>query len=378
LKKALYFLLACLVLRVLFSSFPSLTERCYSRTLFVAYRWVWDSSFGQSPVALVYVFLVLPFVWWLGRMVYFFIKKQKNTGTNIVENVVEKTPAQWLFGFLSGIFSVIVYIIGSFLLFWGYNYCRIPFETQINIKIEDSLDLAVLRTEAKLITVECAAIRDSLTAQKGVIKIKNKARNAKKAVQIDFDFDSLETETRANLEAVLSDLNFPTGGAVRGRLLYPAGILLRNNTAGVYLPWTGEGHLDSGLHPLQIPFTLAHEMSHGYGFTDEGVCNFLAYLACERSQNPFIKYSGRLSHWRYVFSALHKKNTPAYLWERAKIPRGMHEDIKSVRKKMDEYPDLLKGVQASTYDSYLKIQGVKEGMDSYDRMVALVIAWRKR
>jgi Protein of unknown function (DUF3810) len=351
----LYFFLFSLLLRLPLAYSPSLTESVYSRGVFVAYRYLWDYSFGWSPLPLVYVFGGLG----LGYLLYniirgFFIKKET------------ETPNRWLLHTVGRIAATIGFIIAYFLFFWGYNYCRTPLETQLHLNVTDSLTLPVLRTEAKRIVIACQSIRDSIPLA------------GKKALKNKLDFDSLEVETRNNLEAVLEQLHFPTGGAVRGRLLYPKGILLRNNTAGVYLPWVGEGHLDAGLPQLQIPFTLAHEMSHGYGFTDEGVCNFLAYLACERSRNPFIKYSGRLSLWRYVFSALHKKNTPAYLWERAKIQRGMHEDLKFIRRTMEQYPDILKGVQASTYDSYLKIQGVKEGLDSYERMVALVLAWNEQ
>ena len=53
---------------------------------------------------------------------------------------------------------------------------------------------------------------------------------------------------------------------------------------------------------LQIPFTLAHEMAHGYGITDEGDCNTLAYLVCLHSKNKAIQYSGLLAYLRYLWN----------------------------------------------------------------------------
>lgn len=187
----------------------------------------------------------------------------------------------------------------------------------------------------------------------------------------------LEPKIRACLTAVLADFHYPTPGRVRGREL-PAGALLSFNTAGVYLPWVGEGHIDGGLHPLQKPFTLAHELAHGYGFTDEGTCNFLAYLACLRCSDPYVRYSGELTYWRYVFSALRQQSRSAYLLTRAKIPSGMHNDLAAIKDAMARYPDRLKGLQASAYDGYLKSQGIQTGMGSYDYIVQLTIAWRKK
>ena len=80
-----------------------------------------------------------------------------------------------------------------------------------------------------------------------------------------------------------------------GDLYRPNGILLRFNSSGVYFPFTGEGHVDNGLHPVSKPFTIAHELGHGYGFGSEDVCNFLGFLACVRSDNPAIRYAGYLT-----------------------------------------------------------------------------------
>ncbi|MEZ4685085.1 MAG: DUF3810 family protein [Bacteroidia bacterium] len=54
------------------------------------------------------------------------------------------------------------------------------------------------------------------------------------------------------------------------------------------------------LHHLEVPVTAAHEMGHALGFTDEGVCNFLGYLACIDSDEPLLQYAGRLAvaRWR--------------------------------------------------------------------------------
>ena len=58
-------------------------------------------------------------------------------------------------------------------------------------------------------------------------------------------------------------------GKIRCRQILPQGILLRISTAGFYNPLTGECNIDKGLHPLQKPFVMAHELFHGMGITGE-------------------------------------------------------------------------------------------------------------
>lgn len=66
------------------------------------------------------------------------------------------------------------------------------------------------------------------------------------------------------------------------RVLEPAGCLLVFGTAGIFWPFSGEGYVDSGLDSLVIPFTMAHEFAHGFGWTDEGNAILLLYWPAEK------------------------------------------------------------------------------------------------
>ena len=111
----------------------------------------------------------------------------------------------------------------------------------------------------------------------------------------------VENDIRKHQEDLLQEWNMPTWGRVRVRKIWP-GILLHFRTSGIYIPHAFEGHLDKGLYYKQHPFTMAHEMSHGYGITDESVANFVAYLTCIRSSDVHIRYSAELAYWRYLAS----------------------------------------------------------------------------
>jgi len=180
------------------------------------------------------------------------------------------------------------------------------------------------------------------------------------------------------VEKLLEKLNYPTAGTVRGRQLQPKGILLRFSTAGVYFPWTGESNIDAGLHPIQIPFTMAHEFAHGYGFTDEGTCNFLAYLACIQSENKMFQYSGHLSYWRYLASSYRRFDRENYTAYFKTLPKGIIADLYAIDANSDKYPNILPELRDAAYDTYLKTQGIGEWMKSYSRIVMLVKAWREK
>ncbi len=362
-KKRVYIVLfgvLSVVLRFFFDAYPDLCEQWYGRGCFVIGRSVWDTVFGWSPIPLIYVFTSVLLIISILQIILFFIRKKKQENTaHFYKRFLQGTANSVL-----SIFAFLSLVLGLFLVQWGYNYCRPSLVSQINLHPVDTLTLSELKSEANFIT-------------KNAFESRSKIKKAtEKAYRTEPKMTDLEPQVRKCLVAVLKDFKYPVAGCVRGREL-PAGTLLSFNTAGIYLPWVGEGHIDAGLQPLQKPFTLAHELSHGYGFTDEGTCNFLAYLACIRSDDPYIRYSGELTYWRYVFSALRQKNRSSYLLTRAHIPQAIHNDLVAIKDAMARYPDRLQGLQASLYDGYLKTQGIKSGMDSYENIVQLAIAWRK-
>jgi hypothetical protein len=350
--------LAAIVLRIIFGFFPAICEQFYSRGLFLAIRWSFDHSTAYLPFAPFYIFFSLLILWAFYRIYRMYRNRKTKRTWRAWALATGKASADFLGG---GIFI--------FLLIWGYNYARIPIETQIQIDAR-KLYVEELREEANYIMQAAAQAR---------AEIGDLADDIDTFALSEADFPTnLENEMRNCLVQVLEDFGYPTIGRVRGRQLYPPGFLYGFNSSGVYMPFVGEGHIESALHILQKPFTLAHEMAHGYGFGDEGTCNFLGYLACLRSEYPAIRYAGQLNYWRYVFGELSYSDYLYYKNLRDDIDRGMYNDLEAIYSKMDQYFEFVPGLQAIAYEAYLQMQGVKEGLQSYDRMVLMVVAMRRK
>lgn len=327
---------------------PDFVEAWYSRGFFQGIRRLLDGITGILPFPAVYL-LVAGGMGYLGY-----------SGTRLLR----RRRLVWT-GSLRRLGNGIGWIVAAFFWLWGFNYLRTPVEQTLD------LDAAPLPFEqvVRALDVEFAQL----------IRLRGQWNLPEGAVpDASFLPMGLEASLRNTLERVLSDYGYPVNGQVRGRLLYPRGILLRFSTSGIYLPFTGEGHIDAGLHPIQLPFTMAHELAHGYGFGDEGVCNFWAYLTCMRSAHPFIRYSGSMGYWRYLASAYRRADPEGFLSWRNTWPAGITSDLKAIQEAMDRYPDLVPELQYQVYDQYLKTQGVKAGMRSYSQVLRLVEAWKAR
>jgi len=254
-------------------------------------------------------------------------------------------------------------VIFFFYFLWGFNYQQ--------KQLGEILDLKPVKPDTTQLYESAVFFLGKLNRLRSNVSDKD--------VPLDFGYvpEDYENDIRRNLEQILSEWNLPTAGRVRVRELYPKGILLRISTAGVYIPFVFEGHIDAGLHPIQYPFTLAHEMSHGYGLADEGTCNFTGYLACMNSEDAFVQYSATMSLWRYMANNLRRASPRLYKKLNSQISDHVRMDLVAVMDEMDLYPDLFPEVRDAVYDSYLKSHGVAGGLSNYSTVVRMVLAWKE-
>lgn len=80
--------------------------------------------------------------------------------------------------------------------------------------------------------------------------------------------------------------------------------MYETNTIGVYFPFTMEANYSTYLAQVNFPATICHEYSHLKGYMFEDEANFVGFLACMKSDNEFIRYSGYINAIYYVSTDL--------------------------------------------------------------------------
>ena len=336
-----------ILLRILLSFFPRVVETIYSRGIFLGIRTINDFTLSYSPIPLLYVFLFL-FLTWLGFKAF-------------SNKKIETTKKLKAINFLFSTFSFVGGMIFFFIFLWGFNYGRIPIEKQLDIYPKTLSDDELTKEFNRASTI---------LFQKFNAFEEWRNNNS-------YDITGLEKEIREDVKRTLKRFGYPTPGRVRARLLWPKGILMRISTAGVYLPWVNECHIDAGLHPIQMPNVMAHEMAHGYGITDEGSCNFIALQACIDAENVWFQYSAALSYSKTVAGNYRINFPEAYAQFKENMPKSIWQDIQDINKNLDKYPDIFPVVRDFFYNNYLKSQGISEGLKNYSRVILLEAAYER-
>lgn len=155
-------------------------------------------------------------------------------------------------------------------------------------------------------------------------------------------------------------------------------LMTYTHISGVYTFYTGEANININFPDYTLPYTAAHEMSHQRGIAAENEANFMAFLVCQASDDPYIRYSGYMNIYEYLINALYTADKTLYnkVWS---------ESDSRIKYEETAYSNFYKKYSKSTAsvvtnainDAYLKTQGQSAGTKSYGLVVDLAVAYVK-
>lgn len=296
--------LLAIVLRLIFDAFPQVTESWYARGLFPLVRGILDNTVGKLPFPGFYLFAGGLFF-----ALYYF-------GKELLLKIGDgRKKAVFIF---RGLLNFCGWLVFLFLFLWGFNYYRLPLYSHLGLDSEAMTSEQLLEemqlTQAALLKLRRGLQPDSIP----LVEFRN--------------VETLESRLREEMQETLSKINYSWFGNPSVKPFYPAGALRRMGIFGIYFPFTGEGYLDPSLHPLERTFTMAHELAHGFGITDEGEANFMGWLVCTRSEDAYLRYTGALKLFRYQLNDLYRMDPETYQQFISQLPVEIRQDIREVQQ----------------------------------------------
>ncbi len=152
---------------------------------------------------------------------------------------------------------------------------------------------------------------------------------------------------------------------------------------GYYFPFSMEANINSMMHICNVAPTVCHELAHTKGFIYEDDANFIGFLACIESEDVFLQYCGYLSVLNYVNNDFYKSidNNKNVYKKHVRISDLVaedniflsKEDWEVVEKKAVVKTATVKKVSNTLMETTLKLNGVEEGMQQYDKVVNLLL-----
>jgi hypothetical protein len=120
---------------------------------------------------------------------------------------------------------------------------------------------------------------------------------------------------------------------------------------------------------------IAHHKAHQRGYAKEDEANFIGYVVCINSTEPYVRYSGYLYGLK-VLEVLSKGNVDRYNDLLSRVNDGPRTDLRARSEFWEETKSpTLSAISRRIFSAYLRVNRVHGGVKNFDEDVPLIIGY---
>ncbi|MCD9575763.1 DUF3810 domain-containing protein [Flavobacterium soyae] len=336
------FLLVQIIFLKILPFFPDFVEGFYSNNVYIRISHFSRVLLGKISFSVgdcIYAVLILSMISWFWRI-------RKTWRTDWKDHLLK----------ITGKISVFYFF---FHLLWAFNYYRKPLFEKMEIKREYT-DADLLAFTKRLI-VKTNEIQFKITKNKGE--------------KINFPYSQEEVfkmnlNGYDNLAKEHSYFKYDALSVKKSLFSVP---LTYMGFGGYLNPFTNEAQVNDLLPMYSFPVTASHEMAHQIGFASENECNFIGVLASVKNDNLYYQYSGYSFALRYCLGIWKFKNEKIFEILKRQVNSGILKNYQESQDFWKQYDTFIDKGFHFVYDSFLKSNNQKDGMESYSKFIDLMI-----
>lgn len=324
-----------------FRSHPEGVEHFYSRMFYPVFSYLSIILFSWLPFSagdVVYIILLSLLFFYIVKAVKALLKGNRSSC--------------WQY-----VLKLIVLILSAYIYFvvnWGLNYYRVPLARQLDLKTEKISRTAHLHILEKYIA-RANSIRDSLPLEK----------YHKEGVKLDLT-------TYVRQDTLFAGILSKSQVYIKSPL--SSNLVSYFTVTGYFNPFTQEAQVNELIPLPSYPFVVVHELGHqmGIGFEDE--CNFIAFRLLKDHPNRWYRYAAYYETIQYLFRPLFG-DEDLFNHYKSLLSDRVKNDLKQDREFWEGYRGVIDRISGRFYNQYLKYNNQPEGIERYNMMSRLVIAW---
>jgi hypothetical protein len=310
-------------------------ERMYSHGLYRRLQPVISSISESSPIALLDPAAAVLLL----TLIVVGVRRSRALGLRAA------VPRMLMAGLVT---AAVIYL--WFLLFWGFNYRRLPLEQKL------------------------AYDPSRITREHGVLLGRTAVERANALVNAPVDDDRVAPFDHAALLGALRSVQAhlretPLAAAPAPKRSLLAFYFRKAAIDGMTDPFFLEIVVNPDLLPSERPFVLAHEWAHIAGFADESEANYIAWLTCLRA-SPAAQYSGWLAAYQHISSGLPLQDRRALA---EALSQPVRADLTAERERFNRSSPAVRNAARGAYDTYLRANRIEEGIANYNAVVRLML-----
>ena len=260
--------------------------------------------------------------------------------------------------------SVLCFVVAIFILFGGINYTGETFAVKADYELGGY-------TVGQLKQL-CVYLGQGASYTRKVIKTNlNGTINDKLT---EYNPYNLAEDAKTAYNCLPSEYNSYHTQYPAVKFAYSSQIMSNVHITGIYPYVFPEAVVNINTPIMSLPHTICHEMAHQRGFAREDEANFIAFMACLESDNPLFVYSAYYTGFVYAMGELYNYDYVAWGQIMNMVDKEVKEDISRENKYWRQFETISNEFTSSVNDTYLNIMNVQDGVQSYGRMVELLLA----
>jgi len=251
-------------------------------------------------------------------------------------------------------------ILFFFYINWGFNYFRVPLSEKLNHTIKEYSN-----NELELLTTKLIQKTNSLqVALTGKDSLK---------VVVPYTYSELyklAPKGYANIVNTYPFLDYQTP-AIKSSLMSTFQSYI--GVSGYLNPLSGEAHINTNAIKTSAPNTISHEMAHQIGYAAENEAEFIGFLAATHHPDIFFKYAGYKNAMLHSVFEMRRRDTIVFKQLFNQLNVGIKKDLQDNYALRLKYKNPFEPYVKKGYNLFLKSNKQKDGIQSYNRMVLLLI-----
>jgi hypothetical protein len=258
-------------------------------------------------------------------------------------------------------FLSVFYFLFHFL--WALNYYRVPLHKKLKIEKEYS-DADLLLFTKKLI------------AKTNEIHAKIEIDSTKKII---FPYQQqqvfiLNLNGYKSLTDEFPTINYSNLSIKKSLISLPLSYM---GFGGYLNPFTNEAQVNDRGPMYQFPTVACHEMAHQLGYASESEANFIGFLASIKNENLYFQYSGYSYALRYCLHNWKIRDEKTLRLLLKTVRPGIIKNYDESEQFWKNYETFIEKGFKIFYDTFLKINQQKDGLESYSKFVNLMVNYYK-
>lgn len=266
--------------------------------------------------------------------------------------------------FIRDIIMVLAVAYFTFHFMWGFNYYREPLA--VKLKLTETKDYQELVDFTERLIEKTNEAHFFIT------------RDSSLAVSIPYSQNEMFEITLAGYNQLKGDHPFLDYSEPSIKTsLFSTGLTYMGY-AGYLNPFTNEAQVNGLLPNFRFPVVAGHEIGHQLGYSAENETNFIGYLVTSKNRDKYFQYAAYAYALGYCLNDIRRGDQEIFETVLTKLNPGVKANFQEMNVFWNRYENPMEPIFKSIFNSFLKANNQSDGIQSYNAVVSLLVAYHKQ